>query len=197
MSKLKINGTHISFILIETSLSESLSKLTEQVENSLINCNNDSVYNNTSNVILLSCLNELRILQKVSGFSMESHQEMHYYKGRKLTLKMPLKMLHEKYMPINLFNNKTINSSIKAVSVSYRKKSLCDYYLLKVVCSGTFSLLLPEVFDFLNLEIIHQNCLFKSMNQPIEQLVSFQMNSHEINFKQAKHNKTTYTLIQL
>lgn len=192
----KINGCYQSFSILEFTKTQSV-YLQNLIQRDNSDLNSVFFEKHAYKKLGFKTLNHLPIIDYASGFTADNFSKLEYKSNRKLTLKMPLKMLHEKYLPINLFSNKTINSSIKAISVSYRKKSLCDYFLLKVFNSGTFNLLLPDEFDFLDLEVIHQNCLFKSMNQPIEQLVSFQMNSHEINFKQSKHNKTAFTLIQL
>jgi hypothetical protein len=192
----KITGSYQSFSILEFTKTQG-AFLQDLMQREKKNFNKvffeQHIYKKTG----AKTLKELPKIQHVTGFKTDCLSTIEHKRHRKLCLKMPLKMLHEKYMPLNMFNNKTINSSIKSVTVNYRRKRECDYFLLKVNKTGVFNFAMPSEFDFLDLEIIHQNCFFKNIDNPIEQLLNFSVNSNVVDFKDAKNNLTTYSLIKL
>jgi hypothetical protein len=193
MTKLQIEGTMLSYSIIELNAEETL-YLQNIMEKDLITYDKIFFELRAYKKLGYKTLEALPIISHVSGFIPDIKDVFQYKKGDKTIIKSPMNRLENKYFPINIWNDKTINSIINSVAIDFIKRRSCKYFLLKIEEKGTFKTMLPCDFQILDLLIIHQNCYFNRFNKKTEQLIQFKIDDSNLVLALGKKSEITKSI---
>jgi hypothetical protein len=193
VNKLKINGTHVTYCVVEFGSKEAL-YLQNIMEKELINYDEIFFKLKAFKKLGYKTLEELPIISQVSGFIPDRKDVFQYQIDDKTIFKSPMNTLENKYFPNNLWDEKTINPIITSVGVDFIKRRTCKYFLLNIIKKGTFKTILPSDFQLLDLLIIHQNCYFKRFNKKTEHLIQFKLGDRNLQFTLGTHSDITKSI---
>jgi hypothetical protein len=150
MTKLQIEGTMLSYSIIELNAEEPL-YLQNIMEKELITYDEIFFKLKAFKKLGYKTIEELPIVAKISGFSSKTPNTLQYpigvftyFKNNKKVFVSTVDRLEERYHSGLYKEYCEIKSAITANEFSFRKKKACKYFFLKKIQKGTFTLALKD-----------------------------------------------------
>ena len=167
MTKIQIEGTMLSYSIIELNAEEPL-YLQNIMEKELITYDEIFFKLKAFKKLGYKTLEELPIVAKISGFSSKTPNSLQfpvgvftYFKNNKKVFVSTVDRLEERYHSGLYKEYCEIKSAITSNEFSFRKKKACKYFFLKIEQSGTFSFSVKDTFQLNQLLFKHSLNHFK------------------------------------
>ena len=200
MNKLKINGTHVTYCVVEFGSKEALC-LQNIMEKELITYDEIFFKRKAFKKLGYKTLEELPIVSKISGFSSRTPNTLQYptgvftyFKNNKKVFVSTVDRLEERYHSGLYKEYCEIKSAITSNEFSFRKKKACKYFFLKIVQSGTFSFSVKDTFQLNQLLFKHSLNHFKRFYHPQVKLLEIQMDDSNLPFSVGKKSEVVKSI---
>ena len=200
MNKLKINGIHITYCIVEFDKQEAL-YLQNIMEKELITYDEIFFKLKAFKKLGYKTIEELPIVAKISGFSSKTPNSLQfpvgvftYFKNNKKVFVSTVDRLEERYHSGLYKEYCEIKSAITANEFSFRKKKACKYFFLKIEQSGTFSFIVKDTFQLNQLLFKHSLNHFKRFYHPQVKLLEIQIDDSIMVFSVGKKSEVVKSI---
>lgn len=191
MTKLQIDGKHVSYSIIELNEADALF-LQNIMESELVNYDTIFFERKDFKKLGFRAIEEIPVVSKINGFLSSFHSLQYpdtftFFKNKKKAFVCAVDRLEAKYHSGLYKEFCNVKSSINPYDFSFRRKKGCKYFILKKQQSGTFTLALKDDIDLNQLLFEHRvhHVKFKGFYQEPIQLLEVYLDDSRLlfNFK--------------
>ena len=189
MTKLQIDGKHVSYSIIELNEADALF-LQNIMESELVNYDKIFFERKDFKKLGFRAIEEIPVVSQINGFLSSFHSLQHpdtftFFKNKKKVFVCAVDRLEAKYHSGLYKEFCNVKSSINPNDFSFRRKKGCKYFLLKKQQSGTFTLALKDDIDLNQLLFEHKvhHFKFKGFYYNPVQLLEIHLDDSKLQFK--------------
>jgi hypothetical protein len=189
MSKLQIDGKHVSYSIIELNQADAL-YLQNIMESELVTYDKIFFERKDFKKLGFRAIEELPVVSQINGFLSSFHSLQHpdtftFFKNKKKAFVCAVDRLEAKCHSGLYKDFCNVKSSINPYDFSFRRKKGCKYFLLKKQQFGTFTLALKDDIDLDQLLFEHKvhHFKFKGFYYNPVQLLEIHLYDSKLQFK--------------
>jgi hypothetical protein len=203
MTKLQIDGKHVSYSIIELNQTDAL-YLQNIMESELVNYDKIFFERKDFKKLGFKSIEELTMKSQINGFLSSFHSLQYpdvftFFKNKKKVFVCAVDRLETKYHSGLYKEYCNVKSSINPHDFSFRRKKDCKYFLWKKQQIGTFTFSLKDDIDLNQLLFEHKvhHFKFKGFYYNPVQLLEIHLNDSKLNFSVGKKSEEKQTIVVL
>lgn len=203
MTKLQIDGKHVSYSIIELNEADALF-LQNIMESELVNYDTIFFERKDFKKLGFRAIEEIPVVSKINGFLSSFHSLQYpdtftFFKNKKKAFVCAVDRLEAKYHSGLYKEFCNVKSSINPYDFSFRRKKGCKYFLFKKQQFGTFTLALKDDIDLNQLLFEHKvhHFKFKGFYYNPVQLLEIYLDDSKLNFSVGKKSEEKQTIVVL
>ncbi len=203
MTKLQIDGKHVSYSIIELNQADA-AYLQNIIESELVNYDKIFFERKDFKKLGFRAIEEIPVVSKINGFLSSFHSIQYpdiftFFKNKKKIFICAVDRLETKYHSGLYEEYCNVKSSINPHDFSFRIKKGCKYFLWKKQQIGTFTFALKDDIDLNQLLFEHKvhHFKFKGFYYNPVQLLEIYLDDSILNFSVGKKSEERQTIVVL